>query len=195
MINTYKVPTILGLMHREDFDIAQLEKTICAHTRADDYMARDISRICETYLGSTIYANIMMLGFAFQKGLIPVSMHSIAWAIKDTIRADFKKNLYAFNMGRKLQADPNLFQGPPKRTGWKQMLEDRCRLTVRRYWLGHRKAEKLRRLAEKTIGQMENLDEAAKRDFVVRLYDCTALGPFHLRQSICTRRARGLRRG
>ena len=176
VINTCKVPTIVGLMHQEDFDVAELERIIRAHTRQDDYLARDISRICETYLGSTIYANIMMLGFAFQKGLIPVSMHSMAWAVKDTIRADFKKNLYAFNMGRKLQADPNLFQGPPRRTGWKQTLEERCRLTVRRYWLGHRKAEALRRLAEKTIANLEALEEADKRDVVVRLYDCMRWG-------------------
>ena len=112
VINTAKVGTIRGIMGQEDFDTGELETLIRTYTRSDDFLARDISRICEKYLGSRQFANIMMLGFAFQKGLIPVSMHSMAWAIKDTIRTDVRKNLYAFNMGRKFVVQPDLFQGP-----------------------------------------------------------------------------------
>jgi len=176
VINTDKVPTILGVMGQEDFDVAELERTIRTHTRSDDYLARNISRICQKYLGSKIYANIMMLGFAFQKGLIPVSMHSMAWAVKDTIRADFKKNLYAFNMGRKLMEDADLFQGPPTRTGWREMLEECCRNTIRRHWRGQRIADALKTLAERTLEALTGLPDAVKRDLVVRLYDCLRWG-------------------
>ncbi len=176
VINTEKIATIRGIMGQEDFDVDQLEEIVRTHTRADDYMARNISRICETYLGSKIYANIMMLGFAFQKGLIPVSMHSIAWAIKDTIKADFRKNLYAFNMGRKLVEDPNLFQGPPVRTGWKETLEERCRFTIRRYWGGQAKADRLREMGTETVEAVESLGDQAKRDLIVRMYDCMRWG-------------------
>ncbi|NQU76333.1 MAG: FAD-dependent oxidoreductase, partial [Planctomycetes bacterium] len=176
VINTDKILTISTIMGREDFNPDQLERTIRAHTREDDFLARNISRICEKYLDSKIYANIMMLGFAFQKGLIPVSMHSIAWAIKDTIRADFKKNLYAFNMGRKLLEEPGLFQGPPQRKGWVETLQQRCRDTVRRYWRGQAKAEALRELATRTVEALSELDESIKRDVVVRLYDCMRWG-------------------
>jgi len=155
VINTDKLATIVGLMGNEDFDPHTLEATIRRHTRGDDYLARNISRICEKYLGSKIYANVMMLGFAFQKGLIPVSMHSMAWAIKDAIRADFRKNLYAFNMGRKLVEDVDLFAGPPQRTGWAETLEDKCRWTIRRYTKGKRPAEQFRRLAAELIGGLE----------------------------------------
>jgi len=176
VINTDKILGILGIMGREDFDVAELEAIIRKHTRSDDYMARNISRICETYLGNKIYANIMMLGFAFQKGLIPVSMHSMAWAIKDTIKADHRKNLYAFNMGRKLMEDPDLFQGAPVRTGWQETLDERCRYTIRRYWRGRAKAATLRELTETTIAAMDALDDQTKRDLVVRIYDCTRWG-------------------
>ncbi len=176
VVNTDKIPTIAGLMGREDFDVAELERLIRDNTRGDDYLARNISRICERYLGSKLYANIMMLGFAFQKGLIPVSMHSMAWAIKDTIRADFRKNLYAFNMGRKLVEQPDLFQGPPRRTDWRDVLEDRCRWTVRRYAAGQRLADELRALAARTVTALDELAESAKRDVVVRLYDCMRWG-------------------
>lgn len=172
VINTDKIQTIRGLMGQEDFDVDELEKVIRSNTLSDDYLARNISRICETYLGSKLYANIMMLGFAFQKGMIPVSMHSIAWAIKDTIRTDFRKNLYAFNMGRKFVVQPDLFLGPPQRTGWRETLEERYRWTVRRYRNGELKGEILRELGSKTIAALPELDESLKRDVVVRLYDC-----------------------
>ncbi len=176
VINTDKVLTIRGIMGQEDFDPAQLEELIRSHTRSDNFLARNISRICEKYLGSRLYANIMMLGFAFQNGLIPVSMHSMAWAIKDTIHTDMRKNLYAFNMGRKLVVQGDLFQGPPQRTGWKETLEEKCRWTIRRYSKGQARADELRQIAAATIHNMSGLDESLKRAIVVRIYDCMRWG-------------------
>jgi len=176
VINTDKIATISGLLGKDDFDPEKLEKIIRSNTRRGDYLARNISRICEKYLGSKLYANIMMLGFAFQKGLIPVSMHSMAWAIKDTIRTDFRKNLYAFNMGRKLVVQPDLFRGAPQRTGWSETLDERCRWIVRRDRGRHRRAEQLRRLAAETVAAVQGLDEQTKRDVVVRIYDCMRWG-------------------
>ena len=176
VINTSKVQTIAGLAGKEDFDPAELTELIRHYTRNDDFLARDISRICEKYLGSRQFANIMMLGFAFQKGLIPVSMHSIAWAIKDTLRTDVKRNLYAFNMGRKLVVQPDLFQGPPVRRGWRATLEDKARWTIRRYLRGQRLADQLRELAGETVAATEELGEEMHRQLVVRLYDCMRWG-------------------
>jgi len=176
VINTDKVATILGLMGQEDFDPAQLEGIVRRNTNSDAYLARDLSRICEKYLGSKLYANVMMLGFAFQRGLIPVSMHSMAWAIKDTIRTAFRKNLYAFNMGRKLVMQPDLFQGPPQRTGWRETLEEKCRHTIRRFAGGQRLAAQLRQLAAETIETLGELDESVRRAVVIRIYDCIRWG-------------------
>ncbi|MHC4294371.1 MAG: thiamine pyrophosphate-dependent enzyme, partial [Planctomycetota bacterium] len=176
VINTDKVTTIRGLMGEEDFQVDELEKVIRENTRSDDYLARNIARICEKYLGSKLYSNIMMLGFAFQKGLIPVSIHSMAWAIKDTIGVDFRKNLYAFNMGRKLVVQDGLFLGAPQRMHWGDMLEEKSRQTIRRYRRGERIAGKLRELAAGTVASADKLDESLKRAVVVRLYDCMRWG-------------------
>lgn len=178
VINTHRAPTIGGVMGGQDFEPAELERVIRANTRGDDYLARDISRICEKYLGSKVYANIMMLGFAFQKGLIPVSMHSMAWAIRDAIRADHKKNLYAFNMGRKLVEEPDLFQGAPQPADWSEVLDQRCKWTLRRYGKrkGERLSEQLRRLGSAAVEAMPALDDRCRRDFIVRLYDCLRWG-------------------
>ena len=176
VINTDKISTINGLMGREDFDPEQLEKFVHEHTRNDDYLARNISRICETYLGNKLYSNIMMLGFAFQKGFIPVSMHSMAWAIKDTIGTDFRKNLYAFNMGRKLVVQPDLFQGPHQRTGWTETLEEKTRDIIRRYRRGQQLSTELRESLATDISSMNQLAEPLKRALVIRAYDCMRWG-------------------
>lgn len=177
VVNTAKVKTIPGLIAGAyDFDVDELVEVVRANTVAEDFMARNISRICEKYLGSKMYANVMMLGFAFQKGLIPVSMHSMAWAIKDTIRTDFKQNLYAFDMGRKLVIDPDLFLGPSEKTSWRDMLKDRCRDTTRRYRPGHALADELRSAVAGLIKRADDLDEDLKRALVVRTYDTMRWG-------------------
>ncbi|MBI5722452.1 MAG: FAD-dependent oxidoreductase [Planctomycetes bacterium] len=177
VINTDKIATTLGLLGKSDFDTDELQEIIRRQTRQDEFLARNISRICEKYLGSKLFANVMMLGFAFQKGLIPVSMHSMAWAIKDSIRTDFHNNLFAFNMGRKLVEQPDLFQGPPAKANWQDSLEDKCRWTVRRYGrAGQKMADDLRALLAGFIQNVANLDEQIKRAVIVRAYDCMRWG-------------------
>ena len=176
VLNTDKIATISGLMGREDYDPDELAELIRRNTRDEEFLARNISRICEKYLGSKLYANIMMMGYAFQNGLIPVSMHSIAWAIKDAIRVDFKKNLYAFNMGRKLVERPDLFQGPPVRTGWRETLDERCRFAQRRFGKNTPKADALRDLVAQAVERMSDLDDVLHRDLVVRAYDAMRWG-------------------
>ena len=176
VINTDKIATIPGLMGQADYDPDELAEFIKAHTREDYFLARNISRICEKYLGGKIYANIMMLGYAFQHGLIPVSMHAMAWAIKDAIKVDFRKNLYAFNMGRKLVESPELFRGAPQKLTWRETLDEKCRYTTRRYGKKSPLPGRLRDLLCKAMGELGELGETSRRDVVVRAYDCMRWG-------------------
>lgn len=176
VINTDKISTIAGLMGREDYHPDQLVELIRRNTREEYFLARNISRLCEKYLGGKIYANVMMLGYAFQRGLIPVSMHSMAWAIKDAIHVDFRQNLYAFNMGRKLVVQPELFQGAPRREGWKETLDEKIRFTRRRYGKNNRRATELESLVTRAMAAMPELNESLRRDLVIRAYDCMRWG-------------------
>ncbi|WP_309604236.1 indolepyruvate ferredoxin oxidoreductase family protein, partial [Phenylobacterium sp.] len=56
-------------------------------------------------LGDAIYGNMIMLGFAWQKGVIPVASRSIYRAIKLN-GVDAEANLQAFELGRKAAHDP-----------------------------------------------------------------------------------------
>ncbi|MBN1942890.1 MAG: FAD-dependent oxidoreductase, partial [Phycisphaerae bacterium] len=108
--------------------------------------------------------------------LIPVSMHSMAWAIKDAIAVDFRQNLYAFNMGRKLVESPELFQGAPQRVGWKETLDEKVRYTRRRYGKTNPRADELEAMVTEAVAAMPALDESLKRDLVIRAYDCMRWG-------------------
>jgi indolepyruvate ferredoxin oxidoreductase len=56
-------------------------------------------------LGDAIYANMIMLGFAWQKGVVPVSSRALYRAIRLN-GVDAEANLQAFELGRKAAHDP-----------------------------------------------------------------------------------------
>jgi indolepyruvate ferredoxin oxidoreductase len=112
----------------EDFDPEALRQQIFDQCNPDRSFAANLSEICERRLGSKQFANIMMLGMAYQLGLIPVSARSIAWAIKDTIRREHRRNLKAFNIGRKLALAPRALPRKPEPETWQQLLTNKVRI-------------------------------------------------------------------
>ncbi|PZQ58092.1 MAG: indolepyruvate ferredoxin oxidoreductase family protein [Phenylobacterium zucineum] len=71
-----------------------------------NYDAAPASHLAETNLGDAIYANMIMLGFAWQKGVVPVSSRALYRAIRlNGVEAE--ANLQAFELGRKAAADPS----------------------------------------------------------------------------------------
>ena len=63
------------------------------------------NNLAEAMLGDTIYANVFMLGFAWQKGLVPVSVAALLRAIElNAVAVD--NNVQAFGWGRIAAADP-----------------------------------------------------------------------------------------
>ena len=80
-------------------------------------MARRLTGACKSYdacpavnlaelrLGDAIYANMIMLGFAWQKGAVPVSLEALRAAI--TLNGvETQENLQAFEVGRMAAHDP-----------------------------------------------------------------------------------------
>lgn len=64
------------------------------------------SAAAEQLLGSTMATNILLAGYAWQRGLIPISNEAIVRAI-ELNGASVKDNLLAFNLGRQLAFDPS----------------------------------------------------------------------------------------
>ena len=65
----------------------------------------DANALAETLLGNSIYANVMMLGCAWQQGLVPVSLEAIMRAI-ELNGVEVEKNRRAFSWGRIAAAKP-----------------------------------------------------------------------------------------
>src|SRR6202042_67038 len=105
-----------------------LRNEIFEHCDPANSFAANLSEICERRLGSKQFANIMMLGVAYQLGLIPVTARSIAWAIKDSIRRDHRKNLKAFNIGRKLALEPRALPKKPAPETWDHLVINKVRI-------------------------------------------------------------------
>jgi indolepyruvate ferredoxin oxidoreductase len=175
VVNTYKQSTILTLLGREDFDPEALREAIFAKCNASLSYANDLSMLCERRLGSKQFVNIMVLGVAFQLGLIPVSSHAIAWAIKDSIKRDHRRNLKAFNIGRKLALEPRKLAPRPQPATWEQVVTSKLRL-IRRNGASAKKAAEFERLAHFAVRQLKNISEQAKYDIVVRVYELVNYG-------------------
>jgi indolepyruvate ferredoxin oxidoreductase len=65
----------------------------------------DAQTLAEDFLGDTIVANILALGYAWQRGLVPVSLQALTRAIELNGVA-VQNNLLAFSLGRLAAADP-----------------------------------------------------------------------------------------
>ena len=107
VVNTAEVLTGDFVRHRD------------ASLRADDRIAaiRDAvgdrflstinaNQLAQQLLGDTIYANVLLLGYAWQKGLVPVSLQALTRAIVlNNVAVD--NNQRAFYWGRLAAADPD----------------------------------------------------------------------------------------
>jgi indolepyruvate ferredoxin oxidoreductase len=85
------------------FDADPLARRLASACKGFD--ACPAATLAESRLGDTVFANMIMLGFAWQKGLIPVSSRALYRAINlNGVAAE--ANLQAFELGRMVAEDP-----------------------------------------------------------------------------------------
>jgi len=108
VMNTAEMPTG-DVVRFRDADLASrarlraIERVIGAGNMA----TVNANALAETLLGDTVFANVMMLGFAWQQGLVPVSFEALSRAIELNGVA-VERNRQAFAWGRLLSADPHV---------------------------------------------------------------------------------------
>ena len=166
VVNTAKTPTVNTLIGAEDFSTESMAALIRKNTRA--CFGADLFRISETFLGNKLYANIMMLGMAYQRGLLPLELKNLKWAMQVAVRRDFDTNLKAFDMGRRLALDPDFFhlEDPPQ--SCEDLLEEKTELLARTR--NGRQAARYRRVAEEVLSAVD-LDAETRRHLALRIYD------------------------
>ncbi len=193
VVNTAKTPTILSLIGKEDFAVGDLEHTLRKYTHPDHYLGFNVGDLCERVLDTKLYANIMMLGMAFQKGLMPLTADVIERSIRTICKGEVERNLRAFHIGRKIAVRPDLFvveQQHQYETARKTL---RRKINTIRVWFGNRKGEKLaqrfRVLMKQTFRTTRGLrvDDPLMRDVIIRAYDCMIWGGMDYAQRYCDR--------
>jgi indolepyruvate ferredoxin oxidoreductase len=175
VVNSFKTPTIMTLLGKHDFDVRKLEDTLKRYTRPDEYFGLNVAGISEHFFGTKLYANIVMLGIAFQRGLLPLSLENIEWGLKETMGSAADDNLKAFHLGRKLVFEPELAHKHELHETYEQFIAERMEVLKRNHRWGNRWArefEELVRRSERSI----HLGEQVARDIVWRLYDLVEFG-------------------
>jgi len=86
------------------FDSGAMARRVKAASKSFD--ACPAQHLAEQQFGDAIFANMIMVGFAWQRGVIPLSSRALYRAIKlNGVEAD--ANLQAFELGRRIAHDPS----------------------------------------------------------------------------------------
>ena len=110
VLNTAEMPTGDIVLHRDaSLEVGKRESAIRDMIGSKNVSSIDANRISEQLLGDGIFANVIMLGFAWQEGMVPVSNEALKQAIRlNGVVPD--KNQVAFNYGRILAASPQVLE-------------------------------------------------------------------------------------
>jgi indolepyruvate ferredoxin oxidoreductase len=105
VINTHLIPIADFIMNRDfNFQSRKVNAVLETALRRDSSFF-DFTKPAEILLGDSIATNMMMMGYAYQKGLLPLSAKSIEQAIEIN-GVGIKMNTQAFQLGRLAAADP-----------------------------------------------------------------------------------------
>ncbi|MBR0828991.1 indolepyruvate ferredoxin oxidoreductase family protein [Bradyrhizobium manausense] len=128
-INTAEMPTG-DVVRLRDADLASPARlrAIGRVIGENNFATINANTLAERLLGDAVYANIIMLGFAWQQGLVPLSLQALLRAIELNDVA-VERNKQAFAWGRIAAADPASLPKPdnaPSTETLDQMIDRRA---------------------------------------------------------------------
>jgi indolepyruvate ferredoxin oxidoreductase len=107
LVNTAEMTTADFVKHRDaNMQAAERVAAIGRVVGKDNLATLDANALAEKLLGNSIYANVMMLGCAWQLGLVPVSLEALKRAI-ELNGVEIEKNKQAFDWGRVAAVSPD----------------------------------------------------------------------------------------
>ena len=128
LINTAEMATGDFVRHR-DANLRAKDRLVAISdvVGSQNFDTLNANRLAERLLGNTIYANVLMLGCAWQSGLVPVGFDALMRAI-ELNGVEIDKNKQAFGWGRIAAVDPETVQrrsGPrPRSRPWGAPTDD-----------------------------------------------------------------------
>jgi indolepyruvate ferredoxin oxidoreductase len=124
VLNTAEMPTG-DMVRSRDADLASpvrlraIERVI----GGGNLRTIDANALAETLLGDSVYANIIMLGFAWQDGLVPISLPALLRAIElNGVAVECNKQAFAW--GRIARAEPDLLPKAARATPTTETLDE-----------------------------------------------------------------------
>ncbi|HET9870294.1 MAG TPA: DUF6537 domain-containing protein, partial [bacterium] len=114
--------------------------------------------------GNKVFVNILLLGAAFQRGLLPLTLEEMLQAIRESFNPSAAKhNLDAFHLGRDLVLNPGKY-GAEVKPGLEEVVRKKEAL------LGGRRGRAYRAMLSEFLGAWTG-DEETRLQFASRLYD------------------------
>jgi indolepyruvate ferredoxin oxidoreductase len=106
LANVHEVPVAESLRNPDaQLKVPALLEKLEFAAGAERVETLDAQTLAETFLGDSIVSNILALGYAWQRGLVPVSLEALVHAIElNAVAVD--NNKLAFSLGRLAAGDP-----------------------------------------------------------------------------------------
>jgi indolepyruvate ferredoxin oxidoreductase len=110
LANVHEVPVAESLRNPDaQLKVPALLDKLKFAAGADRVETLDAQTLAETFLGDSIVANILALGYAWQRGLVPVSLQALMRAIELNAVA-VENNKLAFSLGRLAAGNPQAIE-------------------------------------------------------------------------------------
>ena len=128
VVSSHLIP-VSNFVQDADFDFKQDQclSLIASHVNEDIHQL-DFHQLALQQMGDTLFANVMLLGFAVQKGLVPVSVTALKQAVKLNSVA-IEANLQALHLGRQLAhvglEQPQVLSIQPAAPRYEEILSNR----------------------------------------------------------------------
>ncbi|QBX99702.1 indolepyruvate ferredoxin oxidoreductase family protein [Rhodophyticola sp. CCM32] len=116
VLNLAEMPTGDLVLNRDaDLRIETRVAAIAGAIGAGNLDTLDANTLSEALLGDTVYANVILMGFAWQRGLVPVGLAALDRAL-ELNAVSLEKNRMGFAAGRLMAAAPDYLAKvlPPK---------------------------------------------------------------------------------
>jgi indolepyruvate ferredoxin oxidoreductase len=111
ILNRFVAPNALFTRDPDlDLRFGPLLEKVRPHANADKLYGVDATKLASVMLGNTVGANLLLVGYAWQRGLIPLRAESIMHAI-ELNGTEVAMNRRAFGLGRIAAARPDLIGG------------------------------------------------------------------------------------
>jgi indolepyruvate ferredoxin oxidoreductase len=170
IVNRQKTPTIHTLLGTDDFCVETLETALRTNTDAAGYFSSDVSHLSERVFGTKLYANVIMLGIAFQRGELPLSLESLEWGIQETMGSAATENWLAFKLGRKVAHEAALATPLTPESTYHDVVAEKAARLKRSGRKGERLAQYYWQLVTRAMEKL-TLDAAHQSILAQRVYD------------------------